>query len=148
MKKILLALSLIFSLSQADSFNKHRNIVHHPHHSVAKTVYVNHHNQRYHRNDRIAGVLIGGIIGGLLGNQIGYGDERPITTMGGIVIGSTLGSSIAHRRYNRRVVHYNPHYRWERSKSYRPNHRWERSIHADRDRFYDREHFMARRHYR
>ncbi len=130
MKKILLGISLLFTLSQADSFNRHGYVVTKSQHTqiVTRTTYNNHWNNRTsrqvdnRRDDRVISALIGGIIGGILGNQIGNGNGRGFATMGGVIIGGIAGSNLSNRGYNRQYETYKPQRRWKKS-NWKHNHR-------------------------
>ncbi|MDX1808819.1 MAG: glycine zipper 2TM domain-containing protein [Sulfurospirillaceae bacterium] len=144
MKKILLAIGLIFSLSQADSFHENRYVTYQPHRVVTKTVY-----RSNNRDNQVVGALIGGVVGGILGHQLGGGSGKVVATVGGAVIGTVVGSNLSHgKEYKRRIVHYEPRHRWNRVVYYTPRHGWKRVAYVNRNRFHEVERVMIYRDYR
>lgn len=143
MKKILLIIGLIFSMSQADSFHRNSYVIYQPNKVVTRTAYTNNHLEHY-RDNQIVGALLGGVLGGILGHQLGGGSGKVVATVGGAVIGTVVGSNLSHRVRERRVVYIQP----QRIKYYRPRPQWRRVVYVDRDRFAERERVVIYRGYR
>ncbi len=118
MKKIILGITLLFSISQADIYTRENIIMSPPYHSgfAERNIYNNriiyhpnrhkirHH--RNHRNRRTANILIGGLLGGIIGNQLDRG--RGPGAISGIIIGTIAGSSLSHHRRHPRYSYYEP----------------------------------------
>lgn len=48
-------------------------------------------------NSNVPGAMVGAVLGGILGHQIGSGRTRDVATVGGVVAGAAVGSSVGGR---------------------------------------------------
>ncbi|MDP2416854.1 MAG: glycine zipper 2TM domain-containing protein [Hydrogenophaga sp.] len=52
----------------------------------------------------VPGALLGAVIGGVLGHQVGGGSGRDLATVGGVLAGAAIGSSVGTDRYGNTVA--------------------------------------------
>lgn len=79
-----------------------------------------------YRNRANGGAIIGGVLGAAVGNNIGRGDDRPVTTLIGAAIGAAIGNQVARDSDDR--VRYETVRRCET----RHEERWDRQVVAYR----------------
>jgi len=65
---------------------------------------------RHVHNDSYTAPLAGALLGGVIGNQFGGGDGKTALTIGGALLGASIGDDIAdsHRQYRTRGPHRQP----------------------------------------
>src|SRR5262249_30870466 len=78
--------------------------------------------ERAYRAGPNGAAIAGGVLGAAIGNNIGRGENRPVTTIAGAVIGATIGSQIDRNNRDHRGVRYETVRRCET----RHEERWDR----------------------
>ena len=53
------------------------------------------------RHNSIAPTILGGILGGVVGNQFGGGSGKDLLTVGGVLLGASVGYDVSHHQHNR-----------------------------------------------
>ncbi|MEP2652970.1 MAG: glycine zipper 2TM domain-containing protein [Paraglaciecola sp.] len=88
----------------------------HKYHQVKQQKYVKVKTNTISKNNPRTGVKIGGLIGGVIGHNASTGRDKILSTVAGVIIGSTIGHQVekltsTHKaNVYRKVIHKKPHH--------------------------------------